>query len=94
MSHISCFELFCGFSYVILDCSGFSAAPADIKLAVIIIIIIQTMTFFQSAGVTLYGTLVVIGKLLTGDYSVVLRYLVLEPVVLRPVVLSRSSPTP
>ena len=44
---MSCFESFWWFLNVILDCSGFSAAPAHIKLAAIIIII-QTLWLFSS----------------------------------------------
>ena len=40
--------------YVILDLSGFSAAPAHIKL-VAIIIIIQTLIFLQSASADLHA---------------------------------------
>ena len=46
-SLVSCFESFWWFLNVILDCSGFSAAPAHIKLAAIIIII-QTLWLFSS----------------------------------------------
>ena len=47
---MSCFESFWRFLNVILDCSGFSAAPAHIKLAEIIIII-QTLRLFVRDGI-------------------------------------------